>query len=72
MELKGKLIKKLQVESGTGNNGYEWKNQTLVFEHVYDNGIPEFAKQFVVKVGNNKNARVNICLLYTSPSPRDS
>ena len=60
MKLQGKLVKKLQVESGTTNNGTEWKNQTLVFEHVYDNGIPEWAKQFVVKVGNNKDARVNI------------
>lgn len=60
MKLQGKLVKKLQVESGTTNNGTEWKNQTLVFEHVFDNGIPEWAKQFAVKVGNNKDARVNI------------
>jgi len=60
MNLKGKLVKKLQVESGTGKNGAEWKNQTLVFEHVYDAGIPEWAKEYAVKVGNNKDARVNI------------
>lgn len=60
MKLQGKLIKKLQVESGTTNNGTEWKNQTLVFEHVFDNGIPEWAKQFAVKVGNKKDARVNV------------
>ena len=29
MKLQGKLVKKLQVESGTTNNGTEWKNQTL-------------------------------------------
>ena len=60
MKLQGKLVKKLQVESGTTNNGTEWKNQTLVFEHVFDNGIPEWAKQFAVKVGNKKDARVNV------------
>ena len=60
MKLQGKLVKKLQVESGTLDNGIEWKNQTLVFEHVFDNGIPKWAKQFAVKVGNNKDARVNI------------
>lgn len=60
MRITGKLIKKLEVQSGQTDKGFEWKNQTLVFEHVYDNGIPEWAKEFVVRVGNNKDARVNV------------
>ena len=59
MRITGTLVKKLEVQSGQTDRGTEWKNQTLVFEHV-DAGVQEWAKTFVVKVGNNKDARVNV------------
>jgi hypothetical protein len=32
LEIQGKLIQKLQIESGTSKNGKDWKQQTIIVE----------------------------------------
>ena len=36
MEVKGKLVKKLEVESGTSKAGKEWKKQSIVIDTGQD------------------------------------
>ena len=36
MTIKGKLIKKLDVESGTSKAGKEWKRQSILLEQEGD------------------------------------
>ena len=51
MNLTGKLIKKNQVQTGVNEkNNTEWKNQTLLFEHVGNSFLNEWNNKFAVKV----------------------
>ena len=45
MELKGKLVKKLSVETGTSKAGKDWKKQTIVINNG-DQYNPETAISF--------------------------
>ena len=51
MEVKGKLIKKLQAEAGTGKSGKPWESQTILVdtEEKFNNIIA--IKCFEVKRG---------------------
>jgi len=55
MEVKGKVIKKLPLESGTSKAGKEWKKQTIIIETA-----EEFNNTVAVSAfGDEKIAQMN-------------
>lgn len=46
MDIKGKLIKKLDVESGTSKTGKEWKKQSILVEQ---DSLVDFNREVVIQ-----------------------